>query len=64
MEHGSISLLNIENTTSQWNGACEGLGGREKGKILSEGTYYSKKMNKFYRRKQVVRFDKSIIIII
>lgn len=51
MEHGSISLLNIENTTSQWNGACEGLGGREKGKILSEGTYYSKKMNKFYRHK-------------
>lgn len=47
MEHDSISLLNIENTTSQWNGAYAGLGGRGKGKILSEGTYYSKKMNKF-----------------
>lgn len=45
MEHGSISLLNIANTTSQWNGAYEGLGGKGKMEDIVRILYYSKKMN-------------------
>lgn len=49
MAHGSTPLLNIEKTTSQQNGGYERPGGKGKGEMLSEGTYFSQKMNKFQR---------------